>query len=66
MPCILNAANEIAVEAFLNDKIKFLQIAELVENTIAKSTFKTNLSYEQYVDADKAARELARELVTKL
>ena len=66
MPCILNAANEIAVEAFLNDRIKFLQIAELVENTIAKSTFQTNLTYEQYVNADMAARELARELVTKL
>ena len=66
MPCVLNAANEIAVEAFLNDRIKFLQIAELVENTIAKSKFQSNLTYEQYVSADMAARELARELVAKL
>jgi len=63
MPCILNAANEVAVDAFINDKIKFLQIAELVENTIAKSTFKNNLSYEQYVEADKQARITAKSLI---
>lgn len=66
MPCILNAANEVAVEAFLNDRIKFLQIAELVEKTLTASTFKTDLSYEQYVDADSAAREKAQELIHNL
>lgn len=66
LPCVLNAANEIAVSAFLNDKIKFLQIAELVQNTIAKSTFKNNLSYPEYIEADKEARILASELVNKL
>jgi 1-deoxy-D-xylulose-5-phosphate reductoisomerase len=65
-PCILNAANEVAVEAFLNDKIKFLQIAELVESTIAKSSFQSNLSYEQYVETDAQARRLAAELVNKV
>ncbi|MBP9070086.1 MAG: 1-deoxy-D-xylulose-5-phosphate reductoisomerase [Bacteroidia bacterium] len=63
MPCILNAANEVAVDAFIHDKIKFLQIAELVENTIAKSTFKNNLSYEQYVETDKQARLTAKSLL---
>ena len=66
MPCVLNAANEVAVDAFMRDKIKFLQIAELVENTIGKSNFKNNLSYEQYVESDKEARIVARELVSKL
>ncbi len=63
MPCILNAANEVAVDAFINDKIKFLQIAEVVENTLAKSAFKNNLSYEQYVEADKEARITAKKLL---
>lgn len=63
MPCILNAANEVAVDAFINNKIKFLQIAKLVENTIAKSTFKNNLSYDQYVEADKQARLTAKSLI---
>lgn len=66
MPCILNAANEIAVAAFLNDQIKFLQIGELVQNTISKSTFKNNLNYLEYIEADKEARILASELVNKL
>ncbi len=63
MPCILNAANEVAVDAFINDKIKFLQIAEVVEKTLAKSTFKNNLSYEQYVETDKQARLTAKSLL---
>ncbi len=63
IPCILNAANEVAVDAFIHDKIKFLQIAELVENTIAKSTFKNNLSYDQYVETDKQARLTAKSLI---
>lgn len=66
MPCILNAANEVAVDAFIHDKIKFLQIAELVENTLAKSTFKNNLTYDQYVDADMQARMVAKELLAKI
>jgi 1-deoxy-D-xylulose-5-phosphate reductoisomerase len=66
MPCILNAANEVAVDAFIHDKIKFLQIAELVENTLAKSTFKNNLSYDQYVEADMQARIVAKELLAKI
>ena len=63
MPCILNAANEVAVDAFINDKIKFLQIAELVENTLEKSTFKNNLSYDQYVETDMQARITAKSLL---
>jgi len=66
IPCILNAANEVAVAAFLNDEIKFLQMADLVQNTIAKSTYKNNLNYQEYVDTDKEARRLALELVHKL
>lgn len=66
MPCILNAANEVAVDAFLKDKITFLQISEIVERTMTQTGFKTNLSYNQYVDEDSAARILASELVNKV
>jgi 1-deoxy-D-xylulose-5-phosphate reductoisomerase len=65
MPCILNAANEVAVEAFMHDKIKFLQIGDLVANTIGKSTFRNNLSYDQYVETDKEARIVAKKLLEK-
>jgi 1-deoxy-D-xylulose-5-phosphate reductoisomerase len=65
MPCILNAANEVAVDAFMQDKIKFLQISDLVANTIGNSSFKNNLSYEQYVESDKEARVVARKLLNE-
>lgn len=66
MPCILNAANEVAVEAFLNDKIKFLQMSDVVLNTMHKSKHQLNLNYEGFVETDKSARILATEEVSKL
>jgi 1-deoxy-D-xylulose-5-phosphate reductoisomerase len=62
-PCIINAANEIAVDAFLNDKIKFLQIAEVIETTLEKSTFIAKPNYEQYIASDSATRQLAQQLI---
>ncbi len=63
MPCVLNAANEIAVQAFLEDKIGFLQISELVEKTMQKLAFVPAPTYEQYVDCDQEARRIAREFL---
>ena len=60
-PCVLNAANEVAVNAFLTDKISFLKIAEVIEKTMARSTFIQKPSYSDYVSSDKQARELAKE-----
>jgi 1-deoxy-D-xylulose-5-phosphate reductoisomerase len=57
--CVLNAANEIAVNAFLSDKISFLKIAEVIEKTMEKATFLKNPSYEDYVNSDKEARGIA-------
>ncbi|MFT5617526.1 MAG: 1-deoxy-D-xylulose-5-phosphate reductoisomerase [Arenicella sp.] len=57
--CILNAANEISVKRFLNDEIKFLQIAELNEFCLENAQFVVKPSYEDYVETDKAVRELA-------
>jgi 1-deoxy-D-xylulose-5-phosphate reductoisomerase len=61
--CILNAANEIAVEAFLKDKIGFLQMSDLVENCLQKIAFKAKPTYDDYVATDKETRIFATELV---
>lgn len=60
MACMLNAANEIAVELFLKDKISFLQIAELNEFCMQKGTFIANPTLEDYVRSDEEVREMAR------
>jgi 1-deoxy-D-xylulose-5-phosphate reductoisomerase len=62
MPCILNAANEIAVEAFLNEKIKFLEISELINNCMSKATFVLSPTLEDYVNSDHETRILAKEM----
>ena len=62
MPCILNAANEVVVAAFLQDRIGFLQMSDVIEQTMRKASFIVNPSYEDYVATDTAARRLAAEL----
>ena len=64
-PCILNAANEIAVAAFLADKIGFLQIAEIVEETLNKVENTASTSIAAYVEKDKEARIVATQLINK-
>jgi len=63
MPCILNAANEIAVGAFLQDKIDFLNMPDLIANCMEKITFAKNPSYEDFIDTDKETRILAKKLL---
>ena len=63
--CVMNAANEIAVAAFLNDKIGFLQIAELISETMNKASFIGKPSYEDYVKSDEEARSIASGLLVK-
>ena len=62
MPCILNAANEVVVAAFLQDRIGFLQLSDVIEQTMRKASFIVNPSYEDYVATDTEARRLAAEL----
>jgi len=57
MPCILNAANEIAVELFLTKKIGFLQIAEYIEKCMNNIDFIKNPSIEDLIDTDRTTRE---------
>lgn len=59
MPCILNAANEIVVAAFLRDEIGFLQMSDVIEKTMEKSSFIATPTYEDYVATDTEARQMA-------
>ena len=61
MPCILNAANEVAVDAFLQEKCSFTAMSELIETTMAKSVFIPKPSLEDYVETDRSSRQLAQE-----
>jgi len=63
MPCILNAANEIAVAAFLNDRIGFLEMSDVIERTMEIAPFIASPSLEAYVQTDTAARKISSELL---
>jgi 1-deoxy-D-xylulose-5-phosphate reductoisomerase len=61
MPCILNAANEVAVAAFLKDRIGFLEMSDLIEGCMQKISFVSKPSYEDYVMTDQETRKIASE-----
>ncbi|MEI8074825.1 MAG: 1-deoxy-D-xylulose-5-phosphate reductoisomerase [Bacteroidota bacterium] len=63
MPCILNAANEIAVYAFLRNRIGFLDMTEVVEQTMAKISFIEKPTLEEYFETDGEARNFAASLI---
>ncbi|MBN8720795.1 1-deoxy-D-xylulose 5-phosphate reductoisomerase [Hydrobacter penzbergensis] len=63
MPCILNAANEIAVYAFLRNRIGFLDMTELVERTMQKIAFIEKPTLEEYFESDGEARNFAASLI---
>ena len=63
MPCILNAANEIMVDAFLKDKIGFLSMSDVIGNCMEKITFVKNPKLEDYINTDRETRILANELL---
>ncbi len=63
MPCILNAANEVAVAAFLNEEIRFLEIPDIIENCMATTSFVADPGYDDYVETDKETRIKAKELI---
>jgi len=63
MPCIMNAADEIAVHAFLREEITFLQIPELIEKCMANASFVNKPSLDDYEATDKEARAIATELI---
>lgn len=62
-PCVLNAANEIAVEAFLKDKIGFLEMSDVVEKCLQNIEFLSKPNYNDYVETDKETRRFANDLI---
>lgn len=65
MPCIINAANEIVVDAFLKDKIGFLQMSDLIEECMQQMAFISHPTLHNYLETDQHTRIFATELVTK-
>ncbi|MDR0894466.1 MAG: 1-deoxy-D-xylulose-5-phosphate reductoisomerase [Prevotellaceae bacterium] len=63
MPCILNAANEVVVAAFLRDEISFLDMSRVIEETMRTASFIGKPQYEDYVATDDEARRIACELI---
>jgi 1-deoxy-D-xylulose-5-phosphate reductoisomerase len=63
-PCVLNAANEVAVHAFLADRLRFLEIPEVIERTLAQLPAEPVRGFESLYEADREARALAGEVAT--
>ena len=64
-PCVMNAANEIAVAAFLENRIKFTDIFKIIEKTMEQTPHVKQPGYEDYVTTNAAARSIAEQLTTK-
>jgi 1-deoxy-D-xylulose-5-phosphate reductoisomerase len=63
MPCIVNAANEIAVDAFLKDKVGFLQMSDLIETCMSNVNFVKKPTLDDYIETDQQTRAKALELL---
>ncbi len=63
MPCIVNAANEVVVDAFLHDRISFLGMSDVIEKTMQKVSYIHVPTYDDYVATDTEARQIAAELL---
>lgn len=63
MPCIVNAANEVCVAAFLHDRISFLGMSDAIEKVMERVTFIPQPTYEDYVATDAEARRVAESLL---
>ncbi|MDY0334563.1 MAG: 1-deoxy-D-xylulose-5-phosphate reductoisomerase [Bacteroidales bacterium] len=63
LPCILNAANEAAVDAFLKHQIGFMQIPEIIEQTMHKGVFIANPSLDELIETNRVAKNCAKEII---
>jgi len=61
--CVLNAANEIVVDAFLKDKISFLGMSDVIETVLEKVNYLARPSLDDYIECDYAARRIAEEII---
>lgn len=64
-PCIMNAANEIAVQSFLSEKISFLQLPDVIEHTIQKINYIANPTLDDYFNTDKESRIIATQFINQ-
>lgn len=65
MPCILNAANEVAVKSFLQGKIGFFAMSDLIEDCMQRVSFMAKPDLDQIIETDKVTRQLAESLLRK-
>ena len=65
MPCIVNAANEVVVDAFLHDRVSFLGMSDVIERTMQRVAFVATPTYDDYVSTDAEARRVAGELINQ-
>ncbi|GAA4512450.1 1-deoxy-D-xylulose-5-phosphate reductoisomerase [Sphingobacterium thermophilum] len=63
--CVMNAANEVAVEAFLHDEISFLGMSDVIEETLCHIKNTNNLNLDDYIAVDLESRKVARDLINK-
>ncbi len=63
MPCILNAANEIAVDRFLKGEVGFVEMSDVIEKTMAQSTFRDRPTFDDYVASNTEARTIATAII---
>ena len=63
MPCLLNAANEVVVAAFLKEKVGFLEMPDIIESCMEKSTFVQNPTYDDLVSSNEQCRKIANESI---
>lgn len=63
LPCIMNAANEVAVDAFLKTKIGFVEMSDIISKTMEKATFVANPGFDDYLHCDNESRQIAENLI---
>lgn len=64
-PCILNASNETVVDAFLKEKIRFMEMPDIIEQVMQESVFMENPGYDDFCSSDAEAREIANKIIEK-
>jgi 1-deoxy-D-xylulose-5-phosphate reductoisomerase len=62
-PCVLNAANEVVVAAFLKERMGFLEMSDVIATCMEKATFVANPTYDDYVSSDKESRQIVNDLI---
>lgn len=66
MPCVFNAANEEAVAAFLNEKIRFIQIPEIIQTAMMEADFEDDPDVDDILQTERDVREIVRKLICTL